>query len=62
MMLLEPGELHHTLSIPQKAAFKVAVIAVSAVEEAAAELGTLGFVHLAHAQTDDPALTHAVLR
>ncbi len=62
MMLLEPGELHRTLSVPQEAAFKVAVIPVSAVEEAAAELGALGVVHLAHAQSDDPALTNAVLQ
>ena len=54
MMLLEPGEIHRTLSVPPEAAFKVAVIPASAVEEAAAELGSLGVVHLAHAQTDDP--------
>ncbi len=62
MMLMEPGELHRTLAVPNGAAFKVAQIPPTAVEAAARELGILGGVHLAQADTDDPELTAAVWR
>lgn len=60
--MLEPGELHRTLSVPPEAAFKVALIPVSAVEAAATEFGAHGAIHLARAETADPDLTNAVWR
>ena len=62
MMLMEPGELHRTLSVPQGAQFKVAQIPPADVARAAMELGLTGDVHLRRAETDDPALTAAVWR
>ncbi len=62
MMLMEPGELHRTLAVPNGAEFKVVQIPPTAVAGAAAELGVTGVVHLARADTDDPKLTAAVWR
>ncbi len=62
MMLMEPGELHRTLAMPNGAQFKVAQILPAAVANAAGELGMSGVVHLCRAQTDDPELTAAVWR
>lgn len=62
MMLMEPGELHRTLAVPDGAAFKVVQIPPAAVAGAAAELGVTGLVHLVRADTDDPTLTTAVWR
>ncbi len=62
MMLMEPGELHRTLAVPDGAEFKVVQIPPTAVAGAAVELGVTGLVHLARADTDDPKLTGAVWR
>jgi len=61
-MLIEPGELHRTLSVPPVAVFKVAIIPPGQVEAAARDLGLNGVPHLRTAHTDDPGLTAAVWR
>ncbi len=60
VMLLEPGEMHRTLSVPHEAVFKVAIVPADAVASAATELGCSGSVHLAGASTADPELTNAI--
>ncbi|MDA8382546.1 MAG: AraC family transcriptional regulator [Betaproteobacteria bacterium] len=62
IMLMEPGELHRTLSLPNGAEFKVAQIPPAVVADTAGELGMSGVVHLCRAQADDPGLTAAVWR
>ncbi len=59
-MLLEPGKLHRTLSVPPEAVFKVAIIPADEVRQAASELGSNGEVHLARASSDDPQLCQVV--
>lgn len=59
-MLLEPGELHRTLSVPPVAVFKVAIVPPQAVARASVELGGSETVHLAKPLTDDPRLREAV--
>lgn len=61
-MLMEPGELHRTLSVPPVTIFKVAVIPPDRVETTARDLGLAGVPHLRLAQTRDPGLTSAVWR
>jgi AraC-like DNA-binding protein len=61
-MLMEPGELHRTLSVPPVTIFKVAVIPPGHVDAAASEFRLAGVPHLRLAQTRDPELTGAVWR
>jgi AraC-like DNA-binding protein len=61
-MLMEPGELHRTLSVPPVTIFKVAVIPPDRVETAAREFGLAGVPRLRMARTRDPELTGAVWR
>jgi AraC-like DNA-binding protein len=61
-MLMEPGELHRTLSVPPITIFEVAIIPPDHVAAAAGDLGLAGAPHLKIAQTPDPALTRAVWR
>ena len=59
-MLMEPGELHRTISAPSNASFKVAIIPRKEVQAAAEELGISGVPHFCEAQTADPGLAKAV--
>ncbi|MFZ2161491.1 MAG: AraC family transcriptional regulator [Sideroxyarcus sp.] len=61
-MLMEPGELHRTISAPPNACFKVAIIPRREVEAAAEDLGISGIPHFYEAQTSDPGLANAVWR
>jgi AraC-like DNA-binding protein len=59
-MLMEPGELHRTLSVPPVTAFKVAVIPPERMEATAREVGLSGTPHLRMAETGDLVLTNLV--
>ena len=61
IMLMEPGEIHRTLSLgPGSATFKVAFIEPAELEAAAQESGLPGLPHFRRAKTNDPGLTQAL--
>lgn len=62
VMLMEPGEMHHTLEIPPVYAFSVVLVPVDEVMTAAGELGASGIPHFRELGADDPRLAAAVLR
>ncbi len=62
MMLIEPGELHRTITILPTVSFKVAIIPPKEVMSAAQELGVSGVPHFRDAHACDPKLNAALLR
>ncbi|SHN87396.1 helix-turn-helix domain-containing protein [Bradyrhizobium erythrophlei] len=62
VMLMEPGEMHHTLEVPPVYAFSVVLVPAGEVTAAAHELGVSGIPHFRTLGADDPRLAAAVLR